>query len=92
MRPPVFILCSILAATLMHCSSPKSSAGGSKAPKKLRTCPDEWIINNMPRMVQPGQEGKAEEYFILGGKRYEKEAFDLEWVKANCQLSPTVVH
>ncbi len=52
----------------------------------LQTCPEEWIQNRMP-----GPGTNFEEYYIVDGKRRELKEFDLEWVKKNCNIKPTVV-
>lgn len=52
----------------------------------LKTCPEEWIQNRMP-----GPGTNFEEYYIVDGKRRELKEFDLEWVKKNCNIKPTVV-
>ena len=83
-----YILC--LLVILAACQSTGDASQSQKA-RLLRECPDEWIINRQPRIVQPGEQGKAEEYYILRGKRVEKTAFDLDWVQRNCRLEPTVV-
>lgn len=39
----------------------------------------------------PGPGTNFEEYYIVDGKRRELKEFDIEWVKKNCNIKPTVV-
>lgn len=55
---------------------------------KIRTCPDEWIMNQMPMVGTPSQ---SRNYFILDEQRREMSEFDLPWVEVNCNLEPQVV-
>lgn len=80
----VSLLISVLA---LGCSTSQQASG----PKLLRECPDEWIVNQQPKLVQPGQEGKADEYYMLRGRRYELKQFDAAWVAKNCRLEPKFV-
>jgi hypothetical protein len=66
---------------LVSCKSKEKSANNS-----LQTCPEEWIQNRMP-----GPGTNFEEYFIIEGQRRELKEFDLEWVKKNCNIKPTIV-
>jgi hypothetical protein len=59
--------------------------------KKLRECPEQWCIDRKPVLAHPGEEAKAHEYYLLRGKRYDKEAFDHDWLAKNCQLELTIV-
>lgn len=63
----------------------------------LKVCPDEWIVNKMPRIVPDHVEiqtyptraievAPMREYVILDGKRQELHRFDLDWVKENCDI------
>ena len=51
--------------------------------EKLKQCPQEWIVNKMPGVYDSG--GRRE-YFIFNGQRRELTEFDLDWIKANCQV------
>jgi hypothetical protein len=57
-----------------------------KSNQLTQTCPEEWIQNRMP-----GPGTNFEEYFIIEGQRRELKEFDLEWVKKNCNIKPTIV-
>ena len=65
--------------------------------QKLQTCPQEWIQNNMPMVIddtKPNElrvQGLDNEYFILNGERKELEECDIDWIKQNCNLEPTIV-
>jgi hypothetical protein len=55
----------------------------------LRECPNEWVVNKMPGVV----DGVArEEYFVVNGERRETAMFDYAWVMENCDLEPTEVY
>jgi hypothetical protein len=54
----------------------------------LRECPDEWIVNKMPGVIDSTS---REEYFIVKGDRQETAKYDYAWVMANCNLQPTEV-
>lgn len=90
MRYPILLLILFgLNTTLAQTDRPKQSK--PVKPKKLRECPDQWCIDRRPTLTQPGEESKAHEYYMLRGKRYEKEAFDHSWLAKNCQLELTIV-
>lgn len=74
----VFIFC------LASCKCKQNT--DSNTSNLLQTCPEEWIQNRMP-----GPGTNFEEYFIIDGKRRELKEFDLEWIKKNCTIKPTVV-
>lgn len=81
-----FLFISILFIVISSCCAKKKNISGNSS-ALLRVCPEEWIQNKMPGIE--GQEAK--EYFILEGKRREIKEFDLEWVKKNCSVKPSVV-
>lgn len=58
----------------------------------LRDCPQTWYDNRMPGIVEPGQPRPVTQYFIYKGERHELTEFDMNWVKANCNLTPSVVY
>ncbi len=39
----------------------------------------------------PGIGTNFEEYYIVNGERKEMKEYDVEWIKKNCNLKPTVV-
>lgn len=53
----------------------------SCATVKIQDCPDEKIINRMPKV---GGQGSPSEYYIYKGERKEIADFDQEWLKKNC--------
>jgi hypothetical protein len=53
----------------------------------LQTCPDEWIEDDMPAPL-PGSPPP----FIYNNDRHELSEFDLDWIKAHCNLSIQHVH
>lgn len=53
----------------------------SCATVKIQDCPDEKIINRMPRV---GEKTSPSEYYIYKGERKEITDFDQEWLKKNC--------
>ena len=63
----------------------------------LQVCPEEWIDNQFPRLVD--DEGNIvddgpqlpSEYYILNGERREISEFDADWVENNCDILPMVV-
>ena len=81
-----YINISLITALLFltACCS-RNNKSGNKS-QLLQTCPNEWIQNRMP-----GPGTNFEEYYIVDGKRRELKEFDLEWVKKNCNIKPTVV-
>jgi len=55
----------------------------------IQKCPDEWIVNEMPCVYnEDPSECQVSEYFIINGERVD---IDKEWVKANCDIEPTIV-
>jgi hypothetical protein len=54
-----------------------------------RTCPDEWIVNRMPRT---SGDTSIKEYYIIDGARWEIAQFDRQWVERTCQLAPQYVY
>ncbi len=71
-----------LVLLLVSCKSKEKPADNDL----LKICPEEWIQNRMP-----GPGTNFEEYYIVEGKRRELKEFDIEWVKKNCNIKPTVV-
>jgi len=61
--------------------------------EKLKICPDSWIDNRMPIVCEkpPCQRDIPSQYFVLDSKRIELSVFDVEWVKDNCDIEPSVV-
>lgn len=55
---------------------------------KIQSCPDEWILNQMPGTVGGNT---PNEYFIINGQRAELDNYDITWIVANCDLLKTVV-
>lgn len=72
----------LITCLLISCKSKEKPTQNNA----LKICPEEWIQNRMP-----GPGTNVEEYFIIDGMRREMKEFDLEWVKKNCNLKPTVV-
>lgn len=58
--------------------------------KKIKECPDEWIVNKMPTVGKPPKGGN--QYFIYQGKRVEVAAVDTNWVKKHCKIQKSVVY
>ena len=58
-----------------------------------RVCPDHWVVNRMPGVMQP--DSKVPEvpraYLIIHGKRVETTDVDMNWIKANCAIQPETV-
>jgi len=89
-------LCGLALAMgwlLCACAGPKATTAQQGANAKLlRQCPEQWVINQRPRVVPEGQQAQADEYFIIGGKRVERTALDWPWVQRHClALQPTVL-
>ncbi len=57
---------------------------------KLRLCPEEKIINQMPT-IGVDKSDVSREYFIYKGERREVAEFDMNWVNQNCEVVETVV-
>lgn len=58
----------------------------------IRDCPDEKIVDKMPRIIQEGRKNEPNAYFIYKGERKELTDFDLDWVNKNCAVRETEVH
>ncbi len=78
------ISCLLLLLFLSACCSRNNKL--DKSNELIQKCPEEWIQNRMP-----GPGTNFEEYYIVEGKRRELKEFDIEWVKKNCNIKPTVV-
>ena len=78
----VIPLFAILVASFASCSESQQS-------ELIRDCPEEKIINLMPVV---GESSEPNTYFIYKGERRELAEFDLDWVKANCDVTETEVH
>jgi len=61
------------------------------ASSKKRVCPDEWIDNQMPQVKVDNETKTSTQYFIVDGKRKELDEYDLNWVHANCNITPQKV-
>ena len=59
-----------------------------KPSEKLKICPDEWYVNKMPCIIGGECGGQ---YFVLDGERREFNEFDVDWIKENCGIEPTIV-
>lgn len=81
-----YINISLITALLFLTACCSRNNKSSNKSQLLQTCPEEWIQNRMP-----GPGTNFEEYYIIDGKRRELKEFDLEWVKKNCNIKPTVV-
>ncbi len=57
--------------------------------EKLRICPDEWIDNQMPIVIN--SDSLPRQYFILNSERMEMSEFDIVWVFDNCALKVQMV-
>ena len=56
---------------------------------KIKTCPDEWYEDQMPRMAG---DHSPNQYLIIKGERKEIVDYDIEWIQEFCPVSqPTVV-
>ncbi|MFA5997592.1 MAG: hypothetical protein WC791_03860 [Candidatus Paceibacterota bacterium] len=64
----------------------------AQSPRALQVCPEQWIDNKMPMIIEPGQPRPVTQYFIYQGERHELVEFDMNWVNANCSLEPSVVY
>ncbi len=53
---------------------------------KLKSCPDELIINQIPSTVN----SSIINYFIINGDRKEISDFDLKFVIENCDFNKTI--
>lgn len=81
----VLVFTAISIAFYSCCAKKKNNIQNSST--LLRVCPEEWIQNKMPSTNST----EPNEYFILDGKRKELKEFDLEWIKSNCTIKPTIV-
>jgi hypothetical protein len=57
----------------------------------LKICPDDWIKNEMP-LIADSPDTIPREYFIIKSERKEIRDYDLDWIKANCDISPQSVY
>ena len=90
---------SILTETTSHgarCDNPDGSIvisvgpfynEVSPTPFPRRTCPESWE-EYIPPTLPYGPQPAKKEYITIGdGNKYPPEWFDLEWIKANCQVN-----
>lgn len=64
----------------------------SSAATLLRGCPEQWYDNRMPAIIDLGTTRASSQYFVYKGVRRELSEFDLNWVNANCSITPSVVY
>lgn len=72
-----------------------ASCGNVKEQKDdglIRDCPDEKIVDKMPKIIAEGEANMPNTYFIYQGERKELTDFDLDWVNENCNVEETEVH
>ena len=55
----------------------------SCAVAKIQDCPEEKIINKMPKVID-GNSQTPNEYYIYKGERREIKKFDAAWIEKNC--------
>ena len=55
----------------------------SCAVAKIQDCPEEKIINKMPKVID-GKSQTPNEYYIYKGERREIKEFDTTWIEKNC--------
>lgn len=55
----------------------------SCAVAKIQDCPEEKIINKMPKVID-GKSQTPNEYYIYKGERREIKEFDAPWIEKNC--------
>ena len=55
----------------------------SCAVAKIQDCPEEKIINKMPKVID-GKSQTPNEYYIYKGQRREIKEFDTTWIEKNC--------
>ena len=55
----------------------------SCAVAKIQDCPEEKIINKMPKVIDENSQ-TPNEYYIYKGERREIKEFDAAWIKKNC--------
>ena len=55
----------------------------SCAVAKIQDCPEEKIINKMPKVID-GKSQTPNEYYIYKGQRREIKEFDATWIEKNC--------
>ncbi len=53
----------------------------SCAVAKIQDCPEEKIINKMPKVIDGNSQN---EYYIYKGERREIKEFDAAWIEKNC--------
>lgn len=60
--------------------------------RKLQVCPEAWYLDKMPK-VYPSNDTSENEYLIVNGKKAGLKDYDLDWIKAKCQVNkPTLVY
>lgn len=86
-----FFALTLCAAAPAFASSPprEPMAPGQRL---MQVCPQEWIINRMPRIRGDDGPPPREQYFILNGQRREMNVFDMRWVRRHCRLTPRTVY
>lgn len=65
---------------------PKNVKENQALQPKIKDCPEAWIENRMPRVIDRNskREPTPSSYYIYKGERREISEFDAEWVKKNC--------
>ena len=64
-------------------------AAKPKQPEVLmQQCPDHWIQDSVPRAYGYKVLELPRSYFVMAGERHEMWEFDMDWVRANCQVQP----
>lgn len=84
----LFLIVAVLALASINYFAYTQLFQDDNSPPKAKVCPDEWIINKM------SETDKVEdEYMVISGIRIEKDEFDINWVKENCEVNkPTPVY
>jgi hypothetical protein len=87
----ILIIVAVLGGVITGAKSRPATTGGTTPTgglaTRLKQCPDEMIINNMPG---PGE--KKTSYYVLKGERKEISEFDEAWVSANCNVPTQAVY
>lgn len=52
----------------------------------LKECPDEMILNKMPRVEGASRPKLPPSYYIKDGVRREIQEYDHEWLRNNCTI------
>lgn len=52
--------------------------------QKIKICPTAWIDNSG---MLGDNLSASREYFSVGGKRFELDQIDADWVKSNCNMN-----